>query len=287
MDGPAHHRPHRRPVRDRQPPPPDRRQHRRHAVPGGRPQRRTAAAQGRSGDVSRQVRRSEHVPLLHRTPACRTDGTQGAARRTRACRRQSGIRAALPTRAGDPGRRTARCRGTDPLASSDARPGHAGTLRAAGRAKRPDRYARPLDHRAGPGRPRHLGRGRPAAGAPRDQPVACTVPRSGPGRTPAGRACPPSCRRRPRRTGADRDGVDARPRRRPPDHGALACTRAGPGRRRLRHRLLVAVLPQALPGAETQDRQELRAWRRRGRGVGRDLSIGDRTRSQPRPESGR
>ena len=90
-----------------------------------------------------------------------------------------------------------------------------------------------------------------------------------PGLSSRGRG-PPRLRRPATRApvpGDHRDGADARRRGRPPGPDRAARGRRPPGRRRLRHRLQLAELPEAVPAGHPEDRPVLRRRpprRRRG-----------------------
>ena len=129
-----------------------------------------------------------------------------------------------------------------------------GPLHQRGRGNRADRADRQV------GDPRSLspgpraGRGRAGRAADRHQPVAQAVHRPGPGRLDRGDPPRREHPGQPAGTGAHRKPAAGRHRRYPPATRTPEEPRPDPGDGRLRHRLLVAELPEEIPHRRDQDR---------------------------------
>ncbi|KAF1858453.1 hypothetical protein Lal_00014968 [Lupinus albus] len=258
-------------------------QHRHRPAAGARLFRARTAADGAGGNGRFARGRAGRLPLPHAgngTDAARPDRLRSHVA-PRGGARPAG--AAVPA-ARQPAQRRAGRRGSArALAPSRARHRAAGPVHPAGRRDGPDRGHR---HVGAARRMRARGRvdRRRAAAGPRvRQPVGAPVPARGPGAARARRARrdrPGAVPSRARDHG--RDG-DARHR----GVGRRAAHAARPGRRavdrRLRHGLLVARLPEALPARRAQDRPFVRAGRRDRRRRRGHRARHHRARPQPAP----
>lgn len=131
------------------------------------------------------------------------------------------------------------------------------------------------------------GRGRAGRAADRHQPVAQAVHRPGPGRLDRGDPPRREHPGQPTGAGAHRKPAAGRHRRYPPATRAPEEPGPDPGDGRLRHRLLVAELPEEIPHRRDQDRPQLHQGHpgqpgRHGNHLG-----GDRHGSQPQAQGGR
>ena len=199
-----------------------------------------------------EVLRAEHGRRLARAPRPRDrPPTRGRAGRAAA---------PLPAPDRPDHRPDRRAGGARPLAASDPRPRPAAVVHPAGRGDRADPADRAVGHRDG--LPPGSGLAGKSAGWRADldqrQPVGSPVRPAGPGRP--GRRDPDRDRARPDlpRARDHRVGADGRIGRRDPVVGRAARARREARPRRLRDRLLLAVVPQAPAARHDQDRPLVR-----------------------------
>ncbi len=194
---------------------------------------------------------------------------------------------ALPAQAVPAQRPVARPGSPAALAASGKRHDPPGPLHQRGRGNRADRTDRQV------GDPRSLspgpraGRGRAGRAADRHQPVAQAVHRPGPGRLDRGDPPRREHSGQPTGTGAHRKPAAGRHRRYPPATRTPEEPRPDPGDGRLRHRLLVAELPEEIPHRRDQDRPQLHQGHSGQPGRHGNHLGGDRHGPQPQAQGSR
>ena len=164
------------------------REHRHRHLAGGRRGPRGAAAMRRRGDVPREGRGPQRLPVLQRRDGRAGARAGGARERAAPGPRARGAAPALPAAGRSRLRRGARLRGADALGASGARPGVAGAVHPAGRGERPDRADRRMGAAQRLPRGRGLGRRGPGAHPGRGQSFGAPVPPGLGGRDGARRA---------------------------------------------------------------------------------------------------
>ena len=177
--------------------------------------------------------------------------------------------------------RGVRRRGARALAASAPRPARPGRIHPVRRAQRLHPRDHPLDGRAQRGAVRAAARPRPRP-EDRRQPLDARPDGPAPGR----QARADARARRPRAEGArprdHRERDDGRPRARARDAAAPRCDGPHALGRRLRHRLLVARLPEAPAAASAEDRPQLRDGHGDRPRRPEDRPLDHRPRPQPR-----
>ena len=223
---------------------------------------RRAAAQRRPRDVPRQEGRRQPRRDLRGGDAHRAAGAHRARGRPAPRARARRAVARLPARGRAADRPARRRRGARALDASDPRADPAADLHPGGRGDRPHRRHRALGPARGLPPARRVAPAGPRAGAQRQPVGACSCATTASPATSSRRCCAnglPGTALTLEITesmllSGDEDTA-ARLRR-------LKALGAVDRRRRLRHGLLVAELPQAVPGRRAEDRQELRRHRR-------------------------
>src|SRR6202166_2232867 len=255
-------------------------------LPRGRRRSRGAAEEGRRRDVPGEVARPRRPAAV-----CRRDGRprpRAAVARERPAPGADRRRAAavLPAGARRRDRPHPGSRGAAALAAPAARAAGAGRFPLDRRDERPVEHARSLGagHRLPPGA--GLARRGDAAAAAGGESLGAALPAPRSHRARQGRAMGDRPLVLLPRARDHRDAGHAECRGKPGGAERLEGARGAHRHRRLRHRLLVALLPAQLPHRHLEDRRFVHPFAHRRQRQPRDRLGGDRAGAQPRHPGG-